>query len=1385
MEKVLLRTQLDVAANLPNSCPRQSSNSPVWVPGPNHHNEIDLSGMGRFFRRNPRTKSRRSKTRRKAKQGRRRRHYKRHNVDLSTVNCPRDSYNDLLVNMLSPREISGLSAHTALRAALHAPERFRESMGKSDMFPIIWDSGASTCVTFDKEDFLSFNNTTNHKPMKSISGSHVVCGEGYVLWSIPDETGVLRNLKLKALYVPDCTVRLLSTEGLLQSYKGEKIELQQGTLRLSGSKSENGRNPITVRVHPLTNLPTSIAYRYNGCKTAAKSLNNVLSVVSSSNVNLTDAEKELLRWHQRLGHISFKRVQALFRSGVLSHTEATRRLHTAASKITHPPKCAACQFGKQTCRPTPGRKTTVVHDRSGILRHDNLLPGQCISVDHFVCSTKGRLFTSRGKTSALERLYCGGCLFVDHASGFVHVEHQTSLSSHNTMGAKEQFELFCRDHGVLPQKYMSDNATAFTSKSFTEHLKVHHQVISFAGAGAHHHNGHAERSIRTIMSIARTMMLHSAIHWPDIADPALWPMAVSHAVYLWNHIPSLSTGLSPSDIFTKTRWPQQRFHDLHVWGCPVYVLNKTISDGKKIPKWQPRSTRMMYVGFSPKHASSVPLVLNPSTGTITAQFHVVFDDWFATVTATPDQLPNFNSDEWAKMFGDSSYQYPLDDDTLAQLQEETANDDRTTNDAASRADTHRDLPSNVVHPLAPPPPLVSPDFSNQRERISIDPLSSAKPESQLPSNLQSVPEPPVERETLVNKEPTSVPDVTPATAAAPAPTISTPPAPVRRSTRTRRAPNRLTPTALGQFVAAFDTVPSHVYSSVYNDNGFPSPLAANLSESFNDWISVEDVEGNPSTIAVYKASNSDPDTLSYDDAMSDVDKDMWRKAALKEILALEEKGTWIEVSINDAPSNETILPGTWVFRRKRTPDGTIKKFKGRYCVRGDLQVGNFETFAPVVAFSTVRLFLVLSLKFKWCTCSIDFANAFVQAELKNPVWIHLPRGFRSTQLEKTCLLLKKSLYGLAEAPRLWNLHLFEAIKDLGFVQSKIDPCLMMKEDVFLVFFCDDAGVAAKSEEVIDELVDSLIKKGFELTREESFSEFLGIKYDELPNGSILMTQKGLIDKIIAATDMEGCNPKHTPALKAALGLDPDGEPIAEEWSYPSIVGMLLYLSTNTRPDIAFAVSQVARYTHNPKKSHASAIKHLIRYLSKTKDKGIIVKPSNDLALDCYVDADFAGRYGRDPDTELSSVKSRTGYIIKLGGCPVFWKSQLQSSVALSTAEAEYVALSQSVRVLLPMQDLLLEIIHHVNVPAEFSSVDSTVRATVFEDNNSALQLATNHRVTNRTRYYAVKWHWFWDAVRTGKIKIAAIDTKNQHGDYLTKGLVQEPFESNRKSNQGW
>ena len=110
----------------------------------------------------------------------------------------------------------------------------------------------------------------------------------------------------------------------------------------------------------------------------------------------------------------------------------------------------------------PGLHKTVVKDRAGMLKSGDLLPGQAISVDHFVCSTKGRLFKSRGKTDPKD-MYCGGCSFVDHASGYIHIAFQSSLNSHQTLQTKEQYEELCRDHGIVPQFFVTDNGSSFTS----------------------------------------------------------------------------------------------------------------------------------------------------------------------------------------------------------------------------------------------------------------------------------------------------------------------------------------------------------------------------------------------------------------------------------------------------------------------------------------------------------------------------------------------------------------------------------------------------------------------------------------------------------------------------------------------------------------------------------------------------------------------------------------------------------------------------------------------------------------------------------------------------------------------------------------------------------
>ena len=285
-----------------------------------------------------------------------------------------------------------------------------------------------------------------------------------------------------------------------------------------------------------------------------------------------------------------------------------------------------------------------------------------------------------------------------------------------------------------------------------------------------------------------------------------------------------------------------------------------------------------------------------------------------------------------------------------------------------------------------------------------------------------------------------------------------------------------------------------------------------------------------------------------------------------------------------------------------------------------------------------------------------------------------------------------------------------------------------------------------------------------------------------------MSQPGLIEKVIEATNMQDSNPVDNPVLQQALGSNPDGDEMSDSWNYRSIVGMLLYLTTNTRPDIAFAVSQVARFSHQPKQSHANAVKRIIRYLKGTAKHGCIFKKPKSLCLDMFVDADFAGLYGVEPMESPISVKSRTGYVISISGCYLLAKSQLQTSIAQSTGEAEYIALSSALKTLLPVYNMLREFLKFIVIT---NSLDCTVIRTfptrVHEDNNSALMLATEQRITARTKHYPIKRHWFWSIINDHEndIKVIKVDTTKQQADYCTKGLPTPAFCNNRKSTQGW
>jgi Reverse transcriptase (RNA-dependent DNA polymerase). len=255
----------------------------------------------------------------------------------------------------------------------------------------------------------------------------------------------------------------------------------------------------------------------------------------------------------------------------------------------------------------------------------------------------------------------------------------------------------------------------------------------------------------------------------------------------------------------------------------------------------------------------------------------------------------------------------------------------------------------------------------------------------------------------------------------------------------------------------------------------------------------------------------------------------------------------------------------------------------------------------------------------------------------------------------------------------------------------------MKHNMICVVYVDDTILCGPEDDALENEIRGLgvnnleQRHSFQLRNEGEVGDFLGIRIQKKGKDSFVLTQTGLISKVLAATGMEDCKPVSTPTGKVALGSDLEGDVINEKWKYSTVIGMLLYLSGNTRPDITFAVHQCARYSHNPKQSHAVAVKRILRYLKGTQDKGMTFSPTDALVVNCFVDADFAGLWGVEYDQDPVCVKSRTGYLITLMGCPLLWVSKLQTQIALSTMEAEYIALSTAMRELIAIREVLKEI----------------------------------------------------------------------------------------------
>ncbi len=479
----------------------------------------------------------------------------------------------------------------------------------------------------------------------------------------------------------------------------------------------------------------------------------------------------------------------------------------------------------------------------------------------------------------------------------------------------------------------------------------------------------------------------------------------------------------------------------------------------------------------------------------------------------------------------------------------------------------------------------------------------------------------------------------------------------------------------------------------------------------------------------------------------------WEDAMAKEVDELRKKDAW---ELVPRPANVKVLPGVWSFRIKRDENGDVTKYKARWCVDGSRE--GFlrppeNTFSPVAELPTIRAMIAIAAKNGQVILQADFPNAYVNAEIKEDVYVHQPKGLEEKDSDNHVCKLKKALYGCPISGKRWNETLETAILSLGYSQSKIDHCFFYREENgirdLLLIYVDDLLVTSSAGTDRAELMLDELSKIFEIKKLGKARHILGLGIHQGDDG-IFLEQSAYITSILEEAGYSNAKMRNTPwdthLKESAEKLCHD-----EVKVFRRILGQLSYLANGTRPDLAWAVNRTASGMAAPTKGKWERIKRLLRYLNGTKNLGLWYRPRSEGAkVETYVDSSFAA--------DNNKGKSITGYIVYVNGGPIAWKSHLQDTVADSPNASEYIALYEAAKESVSLHNLL----NKAGLKLEGTCL-------VHEDNDGSRRLAMCGMGQKKARHLDTKYHYVQELCKLGKVKVARVATKDQPADLLTKG----------------
>lgn len=504
----------------------------------------------------------------------------------------------------------------------------------------------------------------------------------------------------------------------------------------------------------------------------------------------------------------------------------------------------------------------------------------------------------------------------------------------------------------------------------------------------------------------------------------------------------------------------------------------------------------------------------------------------------------------------------------------------------------------------------------------------------------------------------------------------------------------------------------------------------------------------------------------YKEALATAHATQWLAAMEAEVSSLDKMGV---ATVVPRPTHKKVIKARWVFATKLDNNNNISRWKARFVAKGFTQTPNedfFETFAPTSTPGTVRYIIADAASRGRTLVQCDVTTAYLNAPLLEEVYVEMPPGFNTdtTRVWK----LNKCLYGLKQSARGWNDTLATALATIGFKNGPIDPCLFVRQvgkvEDYLTVHVDDIKASSNNKASAAQLITD-IKTLFDIKVNTEAEPFLGVESTISADGSIKIHQSAYAQRVLARFNMSECAPVTTPWSSDTLSKDqcPSTKEEAKEMeklitTYRAIIGSLNYIAVWTRPDLMLLCNELAKFGNNPGMEHYKALKRGLRYLRGTTDRGITYVYVPNLSrqdvcnsLSAYVDASFAS----DHDTR----RSTSGWYICLYGRAILWGSKLQKSVAVSTAESEYVAAATALKDILWYRQL-----------QAFLGHPPTSATTIHEDNQAAIKISQNPEMMSKTKHMQIKFHAVRERVMDGTVDLIYVETKEQAADMMTKHL---------------